>query len=106
VSERLVVLSTVGSAEDAERIAHGLVERGLAACVNILPGVVSVYRWKGAVHREAELLLVIKTRAERLPVLKDALTAMHPYDVPEALALPVEDGLAPYLAWLDDAVKD
>ena len=105
MSERLVVFSTVGSADDAERIAHGLVERGLAACVNIVPGVVSVYRWKGAVQRETELLLVIKTRAERLPVLKETLTAMHPYDVPEALALPVEDGLAPYLAWLDDAVK-
>jgi periplasmic divalent cation tolerance protein len=106
VSDRLVVFSTVGSADDAERIAQALVERGLAACVNILPGVISVYRWKGAVHRETELLLVIKTRAERLPLLKETLTAMHPYDVPEALALPVEDGLAPYLAWLDDAVKD
>jgi periplasmic divalent cation tolerance protein len=105
VSERLVVLSTVGSADDAERVARGLVERGLAACVNIVPGVVSVYRWKGVVQREAEQLLVIKTRAERLPALKEALLAMHPYDVPEALALPVEDGLAPYLAWLDDAVK-
>lgn len=105
MSERLVVLSTVGSTDDAERIARGLVERGLAACVNIVPGVVSVYRWKGAVQREAELLLVIKTRTERLPALTEALTAMHPYDVPEALALPVEDGLAPYLAWLDDAVK-
>jgi len=105
VSERLVVLSTVGSTDDADRIARGLVERGLAACVNIVPGVVSVYRWKGAVQREAEQLLVIKTRSERLPALKEALLAMHPYDVPEALALPVEDGLAPYLAWLDDAVK-
>lgn len=105
MSERLVVLSTVGSADDAERVARGLVERGLAACVNIVPGVVSVYRWKGVVQREAEQLLVIKTRAERLPALKEALLAMHPYDVPEALALPVEDGLAPYLAWLDDAVK-
>ena len=105
MSERLVVLSTVGSADDAERVARGLVERGLAACVNIVPGVVSVYRWKGVVQREAEQLLVIKTRSERLPALKEALLAMHPYDVPEALALPVEDGLAPYLAWLDDAVK-
>jgi periplasmic divalent cation tolerance protein len=105
VSERLVVLSTVATAEDAERIALALVERGLAACVNVVPGVLSIYRWKGRVEREAELLLVMKTRAERLPALKEALTELHPYDVPEALALPVEGGLAPYLAWLDDAVR-
>lgn len=104
MSERLVVLSTVGGAGDADRIARALVERRLAACVNVVPGVVSVYRWKGAVEREAELLLVIKTRAERLDELKEALAELHPYEVPEALALPVEGGLAPYLAWLDDAV--
>lgn len=105
MSERVVVLSTVARAEDAERIATALVERGLAACVNVVPEVVSIYRWKGAVQREAELLLVIKTRSERLAALKEALTELHPYDVPEALALPVSDGLAPYLAWLDDSVK-
>jgi periplasmic divalent cation tolerance protein len=104
VSERLVVLSTVATADDAERIARALVERSLAACVNIVPGVVSIYRWKGAVQRDGELLLVVKTRAEALPALKEALTELHPYDVPEALALEVKDGLAPYLAWLDDAV--
>lgn len=101
----MVVLSTVARAEDAERIAAALVERGLAACVNVVPGVVSVYRWKGAVQRETELLLLIKTRSERLPALKEALSDLHPYDVPEALALPVSDGLAPCLAWLDDSVR-
>jgi periplasmic divalent cation tolerance protein len=106
VSERLIVLSTVSAAEDADRIARALVERGLAACVNVVPGVVSVYRWKGALQREGELLLVIKTRAERLEELKEALTELHPYEVPEALALPVQGGLAPYLAWLDDAVRN
>ncbi len=105
LSEHVVVLSTVATAEDAERIAEALVERGLAACVNVVPGVVSIYRWKGAVQRDAELLLVIKTRSERLPALKEALTDLHPYDVPEALALTVSDGLAPYLAWLDDSVR-
>jgi periplasmic divalent cation tolerance protein len=105
MSERLVVLSTVGGAEEAERMARALVERGLAACVNLVPGVRSIYRWKGRVETEDEHLLVIKTRAERLPALKEALVALHPYEVPEALALPVEDGLAPYLAWLDDAVR-
>jgi periplasmic divalent cation tolerance protein len=66
VSERVVALSTVGSAEDAERIARALVERRLAACVNVVPGMVSVYRWKGGVERDEERLLVIKTRADRL----------------------------------------
>jgi periplasmic divalent cation tolerance protein len=105
VSERVVVLSTVATSADADRIAGALVERRLAACVNVVPGVVSVYRWKGAVQREGELLLVVKTRSEKLEALKEALTELHPYDVPELLALPVADGLAPYLAWLDDAVR-
>lgn len=101
MSERVLVLTTVGSLEEAERIARGLVEPGLAACVNIVPGVVSVYRWKGAVERAGELLLVIKTRAERFEAVREALVAMHPYELPEAIALPIEAGHAPYLAWLD-----
>ena len=105
MSERVLVLSTVGSPEDAERIARGLVEQGLAACVNIVPGVVSVYRFKGAVERASEMLLVIKTRAERFPGLREALVAMHPYELPEVIALPIEAGHAPYLAWLDEGVR-
>ena len=102
VSERVVAFSTVGKAEDAERIARALVERRLAACVNVVPGVVSVYRWKGEVCRDEELLLVIKTRAERLPALREALVALHPYELPELVALPIESGHPPYLAWLDE----
>jgi periplasmic divalent cation tolerance protein len=105
VSGRVVALSTVGTAEDAERIARALVERRLAACVNVVPGVVSVYRWKGAVERDEERLLVIKTRAERLEELRRALVELHPYEVPELLALPVEAGHGPYLAWLDESVS-
>lgn len=104
MSERQVAFSTVGSAEDAERVARALVERRLAACVNVVPGVVSIYRWKGAVEREEEHLLVIKTRAERLPALREALVALHPYEVPELVALDVADGHPPYLAWLDESV--
>jgi periplasmic divalent cation tolerance protein len=81
------------------------VERGLAACVNVVPGVVSVYRWKGAVCRDGEVMLFIKTRAERLPALREALLALHPYELPELVALPVESGHAPYLAWLDESVS-
>jgi len=106
VSERVVALSTVATAEDAERIARALVERRLAACVNVVPGLVSLYRWKGQVQRDEEQLLVIKTRSERLEALRAALVSLHPYDLPELVALPVVGGHAPYLAWLDDGVAE
>ncbi len=106
MSEHLVVLSTVGRAEDALRIARALVERRLAACVNVVPGLVSLYRWKGNVEQDDERLLVIKTRRERLPALREALAALHPYELPELLALPVEGGSPDYLAWLDASVAE
>jgi periplasmic divalent cation tolerance protein len=106
VSDRLVVLSTVGKAEDAERIARALVERGLAACVNVVPAVTSIYRWKGKVERDEERLLVIKTRAERFAALRQALVSLHPYEVPEAIALPITAGHQPYLEWLDESVGE
>jgi periplasmic divalent cation tolerance protein len=105
VSDLVVALSTVGKAEDAERIARALVERRLAACVNVVPGVVSVYRWKGEVCRDGEVMLVIKTRAERIPALREALLALHPYELPELLALPIDSGHSPYLAWIDESVS-
>jgi len=100
VSDALVALSTVASLEDAERIARALVERRLAACVNVVPGLTSIYAWKGAVETERELLLVIKTRRQRFEELRAALVELHPYEVPELIALPVEAGHAPYLDWL------
>ena len=103
---RIVVLSTVGTAEDAERIARALVERGLAACVNVLPTVTSIYRWKGKLEKDEERLLVIKTRMERFTALRQALVSLHPYEVPEVLALPIADGHPPYLEWLDASVKE
>jgi periplasmic divalent cation tolerance protein len=105
VSERIVALSTVATPEDAERIARALVERRLAACVNVVPKVVSVYRWKGEICRDEELLLVVKTRRERLDALREAVVGLHPYEVPELVALPIEAGHEPYLAWLDDSVS-
>jgi periplasmic divalent cation tolerance protein len=101
---RLVLLSTVGSAADAERIARALVEARLAACVNVVPGVVSHYRWQGKVQQDPELLLVIKTTRGRFAALRRALAALHPYEVPELLGLDVAVGDPPYLAWLDQAV--
>jgi periplasmic divalent cation tolerance protein len=101
----LVALSTVATEADADRIARSLVEKGLAACVNVVPGLVSVYRWKGKVEREPETLLVIKTHGERFEELKAALLAEHPYELPELVALPIAAGHEPYLEWLSASVK-
>ena len=101
----LVALSTVATAEAAERIARSLVEKGLAACVNVVPGLVSFYRWQGRVERDPEVLLVIKTRSERFEELKAALLAEHPYDLPELVAVPIAAGHQPYLEWLEASVR-
>jgi periplasmic divalent cation tolerance protein len=102
---RIVALTTVGSAGDAERIAQALVEEGHVACVNVLPGVLSFYRWKGEMTRDTEWLLVMKTTAARFEALREALVEMHPYDVPEVIELPIERGHAPYLEWIDASVN-
>ena len=106
MTDALVALSTVGSADDAQRIARALVERRLAACVNVVPGLTSVYAWKGAVETDQELLLVIKTRRARFEALRAALVELHPYEVPELIALPVEAGHGPYLDWLNASLND
>lgn len=84
-------------------MAHSLVESGLAACVTRLPGGRSTYRWQGVVHTADEELLVIKTVSDRWPALREAVRRLHPYDVPEILALPVADGLAEYLDWVAES---
>jgi periplasmic divalent cation tolerance protein len=104
VTGPVVALSTVATAEDAERIARLLVETRVAACVSVVPGVVSFYRWKGAIERDAELLLVMKTTGERFEALKAALVAAHPYEVPELTAFPIAAGHEPYLDWLTSSV--
>jgi periplasmic divalent cation tolerance protein len=101
MTDKIVVLSTCDSEEQAKTLARHLVEHRLAACVNILPGVQSVYRWKDQIEESAEWLLVIKTRRDRFDALREALVKMHTYEVPEVIALPVVDGWEPYLAWLD-----
>lgn len=101
----VVVLSTFPSSEKAAEIARVLVDERLAACVNLVPAVRSIYRWQGAVHDDTEVLAVMKTTAERATALRDRLIALHPYDVPEAIVLPVTDGDAPYLAWLTGEVS-
>ncbi len=104
MSGRVVVLSTVGSEEDAARIARSLVEQRLAACVSVVPGVTSFYRWKGEIARDAEWLMVMKTTTAGFERLRKTLVELHPYDVPEVVALPVERGHAPYLDWVDASV--
>ncbi|HEY0634377.1 MAG TPA: divalent-cation tolerance protein CutA [Gammaproteobacteria bacterium] len=96
-----IVLTTCPDQESAEALATSLVEARLAACVNVVPGIRSVYRWKGEVVRDGELLLVIKSRDDRFDTLKAAIIARHPYELPEVIALTISDAHLPYLAWID-----
>jgi periplasmic divalent cation tolerance protein len=100
-----IVLTTVSSKEEAHRIATALVEERLAACVNIVDGVRSVYRWQGAVESAAEIQLVIKTGVSKLEALQTALQRLHSYEVPEFLVLEVESGSKAYLLWLYESLE-
>jgi periplasmic divalent cation tolerance protein len=104
-TEVRVVLTTAPSIEVAERIAGALVEERLAACATVVPGVVSIYRWEGALRREGEVLVVLKTTGEGVESLRSRVVELHPYDVPEVLALGVQAGHEPYLAWVRDEVR-
>jgi periplasmic divalent cation tolerance protein len=100
MTDRIVVFNTCGTHDEARSVAHALVEARVAACVNIVPQVESVYRWQGKVERAQEWLLVIKTRRALLEKLMETLTSLHSYEVPEIIAVPVVDGLAVYLEWI------
>lgn len=102
-TEALVVLVTAPSAERAAELARALVEERLAACGNVLPGLRSIYRWEGKVQEEGEALLLLKTTRARFEALRARVLALHPYEVPEVLALPVEAGSAAYLAWVAES---
>jgi periplasmic divalent cation tolerance protein len=97
-----IVLTTAPTVEEARKIATVLVEEKLAACVNIVPHVESIYRWQGKVESAAELLLVIKTTSEHWPSVRDRLLAIHSYDTPECICFDIADGSEPYLAWITD----
>lgn len=97
----VVALSTAPDVAHAEAIARALVGEGLAACVNVLPVIKSIYKWEGELRDEPEVLCVIKTRRDRVDAARARLVALHPYDVPEFLVLEVADGHAPYLSWID-----
>ena len=105
MTDKIVVLCCCGSAEEGSRIAEGVVSSKAAACVNIVPGLTSVYHWKGAVERSAEWLLIIKTRRDLFPQLRAEIEKLHSYEVPEIIALQVVDGAEKYLAWIDKETR-
>lgn len=102
MTDARIVLTTAGSANEARNIAQALVERRLAACVNIVPQIESVYRWQGKVERASEWLLLIKTRAGAFERLRDAIQELHSYDLPECVMLEVDAGSQKYLGWISD----
>jgi len=100
-----LLITTCPDTAVANKLAHTLLENHLAACVNILPNIQSVYEWKGEIVSDAEVLLFIKTRREHYAAIEQVLLKQHPYEVPELIALPIETGLPSYLAWLDRIVS-
>lgn len=100
MEQAMLVLTNMADAESAHSLARALVERRLAACVNLLPGVQSVYRWQGAVEEAEEVTLLIKTSTDRYGELEQAIRQLHPYALPEVIAVPVQAGFPPYLNWI------
>ena len=105
MSDKLIVLTTAGSETEARKMAQTLVERRLAACVNIIPRIQSVYRWEGKVGETEECLLLIKTVKAREDQVRTAIRELHTYDLPECIAIPIESGSGEYLKWLSDSVE-
>ncbi len=103
--ELRLVLTTIGNEKDAERVAKLVVESGLAACVNVIPVTFSVYRWKGKLEKEPELLLLMKTPADRVSDLKSKLKEIHPYETPEIVELAASAVTEGYLAWVVEATR-
>ena len=105
MSDEKLVISTAGSKDEASRIAIALVEARLAACVNIIGPIDSVYRWQGKVESAEEFLLLIKTVASRAPAVTARIRELHSYDLPEAIEVSIEGGSADYLRWIADSVR-
>jgi periplasmic divalent cation tolerance protein len=103
--ETVIVWTACPDRHVAETIARHLVDQRLAACATMLPGATSIYRWKSAVETADEVVLMIKTRAAHLAEVEAAVEALHPYEVPEFLAVPVQSGAEPYLAWLAESTE-
>ncbi len=104
MTNKKFVLTTAGSAEEARKIAHALVEGKLAACVNVIPQIQSVYRWQGKIEEAQEWLLIIKTTDAAFGRVKDAIKQLHSYELPECIAVEIKDGSPEYLKWIGDSV--
>ena len=100
MTDAMVILVTAGSEKEATDLAEALVGEGLAACVNLVRGVGSIYRWQGTVCRDDEVLLVVKSTRARFADIETRIRALHSYEVPEVIGLPIELGSGPYLAWI------
>jgi periplasmic divalent cation tolerance protein len=105
MTDKILVLTTASSKDEARKIGRALVEGLLAACVNIVPQVGSIYRWEGEVEEAEEWLLMVKTTRTAFERVRDAISEHHSYDVPECIAVPIESGSAAYLNWIGDSVK-
>ena len=104
MTDKRIVLTTAGSEEEAHKIARALVERNIAACVNMLPQITSVYRWQGKVEEAREWLLIVKTTAGAFEEVRNTITELHSYELPECICVAVEDGASNYLQWIGDSV--
>jgi periplasmic divalent cation tolerance protein len=105
MTDKRIVLTTAGSEEEAHKIAQHMVEHKLAACVNIIPQLESVYRWQGKIESSREWLLLIKTTIEKFPAVRDAVRTLHSYDLPECVAIAIDDGSREYLQWIGASVE-
>jgi periplasmic divalent cation tolerance protein len=105
MTDKRIVLTTCGSLDEARKIAHALVERRLAACVNIVPQIESIYRWHDKVETATEWLLVIKSTAGMFTRVQNALHELHSYETPECIAIGIEDGSTAYLEWIGESVR-
>lgn len=105
MTDKRIVLSTAGSEEEARKIAHHLVEQKLAACVNIVPQIQSVYRWQGSIESSREWLLLIKTSAGNFGAVHKAIRELHSYELPECISIPIDEGSAEYLRWIADSLS-
>jgi periplasmic divalent cation tolerance protein len=105
MTDKRIVLTTAGSEEEANKIARHLVERRAAACVNIVPQITSIYRWKESVEEAREWLLIVKTTAAAFGEVRDAIAELHSYEVPECVCLTIEDGSSEYLDWIVESVS-
>jgi periplasmic divalent cation tolerance protein len=105
MTDKILVLTTAGSKEEARKIGRALVERLLAACVNIVPHVGSIYRWEGEIEEAEEFMLIVKTTRSAFTRVRDAIRELHSYDLPECICVPIEEGSVEYLSWIGQSVK-